>query len=391
MKTLISSTILALSLTVSLQANNLENHTEFRGASGIEKSQETWYRELRINSWVKLGLEKEKIYAVLERINSGKTLRDETNEFKPKHWTYEFSKEAKKVYSKATTYKQLREASTLYLIASYPNLMSEHEIDALEKSLDIYVQAEQLKGNNVRKINMNGTPGILHLPKDDVEKLPVILWTGGVDKPLVTHLAKINRYIDEGKAVITFDMSGAGLNKNTVVTLGNEDEMHQNALNYVKENKIFDSSKIAVLGSSGSGVTLMEFAMKTPELKAVVARCAMVDGPLSKPQSLKHVPLMSAQAYGVRIGADINDLDSYGKFTIPLSLKTKGYLDGKTYMKTPLLVINTKKDPIAMPEDMQKTANMSSNGIVSFVGEEGHCPSLKEADDIIYNFINKNI
>jgi len=383
--------ITAIVSIISLEANNLENHTQFSGINSLEKNQALWYRELRIKSWVQLGLEKENIYKVLKRINAGKELRDETNEFQVKNWTYEFTKEAQKIYNTAKTYQQLREASTLYLIASYPNLMTKHELIALEKSLDIYIQAEQLLGNNVKKIDMNGTTGILHLPKEKREKIPVVLWTGGVDKPLVTHLAKIQRYVNAGNAVITFDMPGAGLNINTVTSLGKEDAMHQNALKYVKENKIFDTSKISVLGSSGSGVSLMEFAIKTPELKAVVARCAMVDGPLSKPKALKHVPLMSAQAFGVRIGADINNLDSYGKLTIPLSLKTKGYLDGKHYINTPLLVINTAKDPIAMPEDMKKTAMISSNGIVRFVGKEGHCPSSKEADDIIYNFISNNI
>lgn len=391
MKTLISTISLAFILSLNANANNLEAHNEFRGANNIESEQSSWYRELRIDSWIKQGAKKSDIYKVLKKINSNKKLRDQTNEFEPNHWTYEFTKEADELSKTSTTYKELREVSVLYSIASYPNLMSNHELDALEKSLSLYIKAEQLIGKNVKIIVMDGITGILHLPKKIKTKIPVVLWTGGVDKSLVTHLNKINKYVEEGFAVIIFDMPGAGLNKGTFIKLGKEDESHQKALSFVKRTSFLDSNRVAVLGSSGSGVSLMEFAINTPILKAVVARCALIDGPLSNPKKLKKLPLMSVHALGVRIGADINDIDSYGKITIPLSLKTKGYLSGKALIKTPLLVINTKKDPISMPSDMEKNAKMSDKGKISFVGKAGHCPKLKEADAIIFDFIKNNI
>lgn len=391
MKKFLYTTIIAMGLGGNLSADNISAHKEFRGASNIQESQENWYRELRIDNWVKSGVSKKKIYSVLNRINSNNILRDKNNEFKPNHWTYEFTKEANKVLDEARSYEQLREASTLYLIASYPNLLTKHEINALNKSVDTYVKAEQLIANNVRKINMNGITGILHLPKEINKKLPVVLWTGGVDKPLVSHLSSIKKYFENEIAVITFDMPGAGLNINSITSIGNESLMHEKALAYVKSNVLFDSSKIAALSSSGAGVPLIEFTLNNPDLKAVVARCTLVDGVLTKPFLLDKLPLMSVQSFGKRIGADINNFDTYAEKTIPLSLKTKGYFDGKVYTDTPLLVINTKKDPVASPEDMKKTAKMSSKGIVKFFGEEGHCPNSSKAEEYIFNFINEYI
>ena len=135
----------------------------------------------------------------------------------------------------------------------------------------------------------------------------------------------------------------------------------------------------------------MEFGIKHPELKAIVARCTVVDGVLTKPFLLPELPLMTSQSFGQRIGADITKLDSFGELTVPLSLKTKGYFDGKPRMNTPMLVINTSGDMVASAEDMQKTAALSTQAVVEFYGEEGHCPKGQEAADSITNFINDRI
>jgi len=197
--------------------------------------------------------------------------------------------------------------------------------------------------------------------------------------------------VKNGTAVITFDTPGAGLNSEIILQLGKESLAHEAALSYVKTDSRLDGSRIAALSQSGSGIALIEFAIDNPKLKAVVARCAVVDGILTKPHLLPHLPLMTTQSFGVRIGADINDFSSFGELTIPLSLKTKGYFDGKTRMNTPLLVINTAGDMVASAQDMQYTAALSSQGIVEFHGDDGHCPQGQEAKDSITNFLDKHI
>ncbi len=404
----------AASTEESEKQGNITAHEEFRGSAGsLVSGQENWYRELRVDSWIEVGVSKEQIESVLALISGTETLRDQSNSDSPKSWTYEFSKKAQSLYEQAqvvetsvqteleksqaaTLYQQ---ASTMWLIASYPNLMSDHEVAALNRSVDSYVKAAQLRGETVEKVAIpylkkDGTTtdlvGLLHLPTV-ATNAPAVLWTGGVDKTLVEHYKSLSAAVAQGYAVLTFDMPGAGLNQGTVLELGREASIHKAALTFIKGDTRIDSTRIGALSSSGSGVALMEFSIQKPELKAVVARCAVVDGLLTKPFLFPKLPLMTAQSFGTRIGADINDLSSFGKLTVPLSLKTKGYFDGKPRMDTPLLVINTAGDSVASPEDMKKTAALSSQGIVEFYGEDGHCPEGPEAEESIIKFLTSNI
>ena len=400
-----SSTTKLSADTASNAATNIEGHQNFRGADLIVEGQENWYRELRLDSWVEMGVTESEIAAVLSRIDTGKKLRDESNEDTKGHWTFEFSKEAQRFnlqadqvtgVAAATLYQK---ASTLWLIASYPNLHQANELAALDKSVNAYVQAATLRGENVERVKLPLTDksikpayitGILHLPKR-TKKAPVALWTGGVDKALVEHHASLIDTVNNGTAVLTFDMPGAGLNNNIILELGKETEAHDAALAYVLNDVRLDNSRIAVLSQSGAGIPLMEFAIDNPELKAIVARCAVVDGVLTKPFLFPKLPLMTSQSFGKRIGADVTKLESFGELTVPLSLKTKGYFDGKARMNTPLLVINTSGDMVASAEDMKKTAALSSQGVVEFYGTDGHCPEGQEAADSITNFINDHI
>ncbi|WP_122032493.1 alpha/beta hydrolase [Aliivibrio sp. EL58] len=390
---------------VSNTATNIEGHQNFRGAELIVEGQENWYRELRLDSWVEMGVTESEIAAVLTRIDAGKKLRDATNENTQGHWTFEFAKEAERFNLQAKQVTGIaaaalyQKASTFWLIASYPNLHQANELTALNKSVDAYIQAATLRRENVEKVKLpladkSISPayitGILHLPKG-TKKAPVVLWTGGVDKALVEHHSSLIDTVNNGTAVLTFDMPGAGLNNNIILELGKETEAHDAALAFVKNDDRIDNTRIAVLSQSGAGIPLMEFAIDNPELKAIVARCAVVDGVLTKPFLFPKLPLMTSQSFGQRIGADITKLDSFGELTVPLSLKTKGYFDGKPRMNTPLLVINTSGDMVASAEDMQKTAALSTQGVVEFYGEEGHCPEGQEAADSITNFINDRI
>jgi esterase FrsA len=408
--------LLALLIAASLSAcgttsnttannNNMEGHQKFRGAELIVEGQEHWYRELRMADWQEMGLTEKEITTVLSRIDSDQKLRDASNENTAGHWTFEFAKEAARFNLQAKQVTGIaaadlyQKASTLWLIASYPNLHQANELAALDKSVDAYVQAANLRGENVERVKLpladkSISPayitGILHLPTG-TKKAPVVLWTGGVDKALVEHHGSLIDTVNNGTAVLTFDMPGAGLNSNITFELGKETEAHDAALAFVKNNPRIDNTRIAALSSSGAGIPLMEFGIKHPELKAIVARCTVVDGVLTKPFLLPELPLMTSQSFGQRIGADITKLDSFGELTVPLSLKTKGYFDGKPRMNTPMLVINTSGDMVASAEDMQKTAALSTQAVVEFYGEKGHCPKGQEAADSITNFINDRI
>ncbi|WP_461538361.1 alpha/beta hydrolase [Spongorhabdus nitratireducens] len=388
-------------------STNLKQHENFRGGEVEFAAQQNWYRELRLNDWKILGITDADLESVLPRIQGKGALRDTMTVYGQGQWTYEWSLQAAEVAKKAAEEKVTdlaarlyQRASALYLVASYPNLLTEPEQRALNQSAELYIKAASLRGENVTRITMplaagGNITGLLHLPnkdrKDDKQSLPVILWTGGVDKTLVEHHTSIQKYVDKGYAVITFDMPGGGLNKGIRLEVGHESRSHDAALQYVKNSPVLDQGRVAALTSSGGGVSLMEFALKNSQLKAVVARCTLVDGVLTRPEHLQFVPRMSVDSFFARLGHSYETVESPGTITKPLSLKAKGYFDGLPKTDIPLLVINTKDDPVASPKDMRATAAMSSRGELAFYGEAGHCPEGKEAEERIYQFITLNL
>ncbi|MFK0569994.1 alpha/beta hydrolase [Endozoicomonas sp.] len=394
--------------TSAVVENNLQQHKNFRAELDFSNQNE-WYRELRISDWKSLGLIEADLQSVLPRIHGDGPLRDSTNENNAGQWTFEWSRQAVSVAliadkeSRKTKAAELyQRASTLYLIASYPNLLTDHEQAALAKSVTFYIKAAQLKGERVSAVRLplssgGSVNGLLHLPtqvtqvtgviKSRAENWPVVLWSGGSDITLVEHKRSIADYVAEGYGVVTFDIPGGGLNKGLKIQPGKESQVHDAALQFVRESPILDENRVAALTSSAGGVSLMEFTLKNPQLKAVVARCTLVDGVLTEPDKIQFLPDMTVDSFLARLGVNYQTLDNPGVITRPLSLKTKGYFDGQTRTDVPLLVINTKDDPIASPKDMQATAAMSSRGEVAYFGERGHCPESDAAESRIYAFI----
>ncbi len=391
-KTIALSILLGLTAVGCASTDNMDAHSKFRGEQALEADQSQWFRELRMEDWEKV-VPKEEIREVLVRVNSGGKLRDFINDDEPGHWTYEFTKAADELAKSANDYDSYRKASMMYLIASYPNHMTPQEHKAVERSVETYLKAEALSTTiDVELVEMplptGGTiTGLLHLPKGSNEPA-VILYTGGVDKILTEHRDSIEGLLEQGYAVLTFDIPGGGLNNNIRIELGKEDQAHQAALAYVKSDKRLNSKDVGALSSSGGGVPLMTFAINTPELKAVVARCAITTDVLTDTAVFHHAPLMSSMSYGYRLGiTNVNDLDSYGEWTIPLALMTKGYKEDVT--DVPVLAINTKDDMVNPPAEMEYTAGLSTKGEVAYFGNSGHCPDGAEAELAITNFFDK--
>ena len=401
MNQLLLAGVIGLAVSSSVFANdeNMTAHTAFK--SNIAEMQSDYYRSLRVDEWIELGAKKSDILSAMGRLKaSGESpLLDTENTNSPGHWTYEFVQTAQVLEEeamKAQTADAYQRASTVYLVASYPNLHRANEIAALDKAVDLYLRAANLRGENVQKVALTrfddrSIPGLLHLPKNTSKSVPAIIWTGGVDKTLIEHHAEFQELIDSGYAVLTLDMPGAGLDYKNHTELDELDASHQAAFEFLENNKNIDKDRIGVLSSSGSGITLMDFAIKQPKLKAVVARCALVDGPIGQKETLKFVPRMSADSFIARIGGDVGDMAYFEKHAPSYSMANRGLLDGKARMSTPLLVINAQKDPIASLEDMEKTAKLSSRGTVYVAEEFGHCPDSKAAQDTITQFLKQHI
>lgn len=400
MKKLLLSSLIACSLTSPVMAEdaNMTAHQAFK--TTLSDVQDQFYRSLRVEEWIDMGLAAGDFAATVTKLSTGKEgLVDLKNHDRPGYWTYEFTQIAKKAELNATATNNAQDydrASVSYLVASYPNLQRPNELYALEKAVDLYVKATNLHGIEVLKVEMKrkdgrSVPGLLHIPKQKKAQAPAIMWSGGVDKTLIEHRKSITPMLNKGYVVLTFDMPGAGLDYRNYVEIGNERASHDAAFSFLSNNKLVDSNRIGVLGSSGVGPALMDFALNQDQLKAIVARCTLVDGPIGNPETLKFIPKMSADSFIARIGGDIGDMEYFRAIAPKLSLENKGLFDGKTRIETPLLAINTKKDPIAMPEDVEKTAALSTKGEVYISDEYGHCPDAAEADEKIINFLLEKV
>ena len=398
--TLLISSLFTLTTQAQVESSNIASHASFK--NNLDVVQQDFYRGLRFKEWTASGLTETDIKAVMQGIKGTGELRDLENSNSPQFWTYEFSQAADVLLQKAqqisdpqAASKAYMKASTMYLIASYPNLKRPNELLALESAVNNYVKALQLAGDNVSLVKLplvdgDTVPGILHRPKQGTN-LPAVIWSGGVDKTLIEHHESVSKLVAKGYAVLTFDMPGGGLDYKHALTIGKLDASHQAAFRYLEANQNIDNNRIGVLGSSGSGPPLLEFALKQPKLKAVVARCSLVDGPLTNDKLLSFIPRMSADALIARLGGDPGDQVYYANNSAQYSLATRGYFDGNARIDTPLLAINTHKDPVAMPEDVKSTAALSSQGQAVFFGKAGHCPDSEAASDYVINFLTENI
>jgi len=402
--TLLISSLFTLTTQAQNESTNIASHASFK--NNLDVTQQDFYRGLRFEDWTASGLTETDIKTVMQGIRGTGELRDLENPNRPQFWTYEFSQAADALLQEAqqiastkanpqAASKAYMKASSMYLIASYPNLKRPNELLALENAVNNYVKALQLAGDNVTLVKLalvdgDTVPGILHRPKQG-NNLPAVIWSGGVDKTLIEHHESVSKLVAKGYAVLTLDMPGGGLDYKHALTIGKLDASHQAAFRYLEANPNIDNNRIGVLGSSGSGPALLAFALKQPKLKAVVARCSLVDGPLTNNKLLDFIPSMSVDALIARLGGDPGDKVYYANNSAKYSLATRGYFDGNARIDTPLLAINTNKDPVAMPEDVKNTAALSSQGQAVFFGKAGHCPDSKEASDYVISFLTKNI
>lgn len=404
MKKLLLPLLISSIFTFTAQAqpseSNVTSHASFK--NNLDLLQKDFYRGLRFDDWTKSGVTKSEITTVLQGIKGNGELRDQENLNSPMYWTYEFSQAADLLLQQAEEISEpqlastaFMKASTMYLIASYPNLKRPNELLALENAVNNYVKALKLSGDNVSLVKLalpdgDTVPGILHQPKQG-SLFPAVIWSGGVDKTLIEHHESVSKLVKQGYAVLTSDMPGAGLDYKHALTIGELDISHQAAFQFLEANPNIDNNRIGVLGSSGCGPALLEFALKQPKLKAVVARCSLVDGPLRNDKLLEFIPSMSVDALIARLGGDPGDKDYYAKNATKYSLASRGYFNGVAKIDTPLLAINTHKDPVAMPADVENTAALSSQGKAVFFGKAGHCPDSEEASDYIISFLTQNI
>ena len=381
------------------ETDNMVAHSSF--SDQLASMQDKYYRSIRLENWIEMGIAEEDISSTMSRLKADEKgqLVDVNNPNTKGHWTYEFTLTAKRLEAIAmasNSPKAYDRASAAYLVASYPNLNRPNEILAMEKAVDMYLKAAEIRGENVEKVTLQrfdrrGIAGLLHMPKNVSNKVPAMIWTGGVDKTLIEHKKDFEDLLERGYAILTLDMPGGGLDYKNHLKIGEETVSHDAAMEFLQNHPMINKERIGAFGSSGSGISLLPFAIVQPQLKAVVARCALVDGPIKNEAKLRRLPKMSAHSLAARIGADVGDMGYLNLMAPKFSLANKALLDGQARTNTPILAINTKKDPVAPIKDVQSTAKLSTKGEVFISDEFGHCPDSDEAKSKILEFILSNV
>lgn len=386
---LITSAITNTTISAEMNSGGIQEY----GAISIKH--EKWYRELRVQEWLNLGASEQRINDALTKIRStNNDLEYYDKDVSPQTQTYTdaFMWQAKAAFDN----KNYKEASILSLAASYPNLLTEKEIAALNFSVKAYLKrtdiADSLSYVEVKTAANKTVPGIVHLPAGK-GPFPVVLFTGGIDKPLTNHALQASALAKRGIATITFDIPGAGLNKDQTLRAGTAAQSHDAFYQYALTNPLFDNSRIGALSQSGAGISFVEFMRNQPDLNVGVLRCGLVNDAIGSPEAtadlIQHAPASLVASFLTRYNVIGLPLAEQVKIVHATSFSVQGF--DKLSVNTPILAINTRDDFISPPQDLLDVALISAQGEVAFYGSEGHCPDQPEAWEKVYTFIDTNI
>lgn len=373
-----------------------------------------WYRDVRFGAWEHLGADADVMTATLAQIEQANGTRsnpaqpDTVVALGPGHWLTEWSlvadetlasaQQAATAGDHAAAHERFVQAAIYYNIASYPNLKTSAELEALQQSIDAYEQAGNHVDWTLEKVDVlvEGKPvgAFIHLPEEASQPLPVVMVTGGIDVTLIEHYNYFrDHFNDAGVAMVTFDIPGTGASSDFLLDT-NSEKIHSAVLEFVSADDRFDPNRVAVFSSSMGGNPAVKLAVMEPgRISAVVNRCGAIHSMLvASPNELGLLPDMTRDSFATRVGA--SDLTNYREISTlakPLSLVEQGILTDEIVTTVPILNVNTHDDPIFPPEDMLMVAHSSLGGEVVFSGAEGHCPEGAEHKAAVANWIIRQL
>jgi dienelactone hydrolase len=297
------------------------------------------FEERRIRAYKYLGADEDIIRMTLPRIT-----KQEGNA--PGSWVYEWrtiGEYYEKLGDSAPSRQKARDAymtaGVYYAIAWFPRITDAEQDQAYQAQLRVYQKGGKLFDVPLEVVKVPFKGGhlvtYLHRPRD-VEKPPLVIYSGGVDQYKANHYRPIQDYLAKGLVVATFDMPGFGESRQWPQV--QDSEPHIAIMEHYLTRGDIDTRHITVFGQSyGGGAALRVALLNDPRITAVVAMCAGIRS---------------------RTGKSLVDEGKIGK--------------GKT-ITTPLLVLNGTRDPGNPVSDMMMTYESAKESDVWLLGLGEHC------------------
>lgn len=366
-----------------------------------------WYHPIEPDMWVSVGGDRAVLDSVIGRISSAKGTRstpdqpDTITAFGDGNWMYEFlaagddaMARAQSASGEANQYAAYREAIVYYHIAGAPFQNTEANLDALDRSGKAYAKAATLLPGTFQsaKIPHDGRTfeAYLHLPTG-AGPHPILVMSNGSDQSKETALGYFETELGpKGIGLLSLDMPGLGDSNAYTSADGKTEKLHVAAINWAKAHPSVDAQNIFVQGASFGGNAAARVFLGHPDLDlgGVAYVCGPVHQPfLAPPEVYASFPVFTID--GVKARMDLEPDASFEQLAEAvrvLSLEGHGLFSGEK-IDTPLLAINTNRDPVASIDDMNLVLARANDARTIIFDMEGHCPPHDAREAIISSWI----
>jgi uncharacterized protein (DUF111 family) len=105
----------------------------------------------------------------------------------------------------------------------------------------------------------------------------------------------------------------------------------------------------------------------------------------------KNLPKLTLDGVKARIGILGRSTAEAMKLAKLLSLKDQGLVEGAKDIETPLLVINTRNDPVAPLSDVEMITARATHVDEMYVDTVGHCPERRLRRGVMASWIDARI
>jgi esterase FrsA len=331
--------------------------------------------ERRLRLWSAQTGNQDLVYSTVLRIDN----KEGTD---PGSWVYEWSsigdyfadqgEQSARADDKAAARNAYLTAAKFYGIARFPAKVQPGQTGAYQKHLENYKLAGQFfdPALIVIDIPFDGASiqGYLHMPTD-AEKPPLILWNGGIDTWKGDVYNNIQPYIEQGFAVLTFDVLGTGENSGWQAEK-DSNKLHSAVIDFMQTHPLIDGKKIAHVGFSFSGYYAARNALTEPRLFAVISAC----GPIHDGwQAFRNTSAEIKEALSAAIHIPAADVDESMDYIAGFSLVEQGLLNGPDSLKVPTLIVNGDLDDLAPVSDLRLLADSGHDTTLWIMGGDQHC------------------
>ncbi len=361
--------------------------------------------------WIWGGADPEVLKSTFEAMKSSQAERsnpelyDTIAAFGPGHWTYEFLALGDGEMARAATAAAAGDrdgardayfsASNYYQIGKFPFIRTAdypYYLFAYKRSMVAYEKAGEFLPVPLEVVNLpykgRAIRGYLHLTPAALENpAPLVIVSGGIDTFKVEHYPLVKALNEAGMSALVVDLPGVG-ESNFLPSNHKHDAVYSAFLDALSSDPRIDGDNVGAWAASWGGNAAARAAFTDDRFGAVVSACGPVHAALSIPdQAARQAPDavrantpkvvfdVVTDRLGMQPPIDNAQLPEFADRLRKFSLVEQGLVGGAVRTKTPVMVINTRSDSVAPPEDMEALAAASENGKVFYTDGEGHCGS----------------